>query len=146
MQIRTAGKDDLARLSYLGALMYEETKLPGKFIPECFVSSWEKILDSGNGILIVAENAGEIVGGLGGLVYQDVNDGELTATEMFWYVHPEFRGAGLALFKQFEARAIACGAKRLLMVHLHTSMAESLSSFYGRNGYRPVETHYVKEA
>lgn len=145
MLVRNAVKEDLVELSHLGELMYEETKLPGKFVFGCFISSWEKILDSGNGILLVAENAEKIIGGLGGLLYFDVNDGELTATEMFWYVHPEFRGAGLLLFKQFEAKAVACGAKRLLMVHLHSSMAESLKRFYERNGYRSVETHYVKE-
>lgn len=124
---------------------YEEGKLPGKMSDESFVRSWGSFLRSDTGTIIAEKEDGKITGLLGAILFPDLNNGDLVATEAFWYVDPQHRGGGIKLFNRFEEWGKARGAKRLIMVHLLSSMPEALNRFYKRRGYRPVEVNYVKE-
>ena len=63
---------------------------------------------------------------------------------MFWYVAPE--GAAPACDCSATSRLWQRrGAARIIMAHLHELMPEALTKLYLRWGYRPVETHYLKE-
>lgn len=136
---------DLARVAPLCARFYAEAKLPGRFVPEVWTRSWQNLLCGGNATLFLLERAGEIIGAIGGVIFPDPNDGDLVASEMFWFVTPEARGCGLRLFTWFEAWAVNRGAKRIAMVHLETPGAERLAKLYERRGYRRVQTDYLKE-
>jgi RimJ/RimL family protein N-acetyltransferase len=61
----------------------------------------ESLLASAGGML-VAEAYGQIVGMLGYIVYDHFISGEKTAGEVFWWVEPEHRGAGLKLLYELE--------------------------------------------
>lgn len=135
----------LVELAALGARFHTEGNLPGCFNPLVFVRTWRTFLSAGVAEVFIIETDGVITGMLGAMIYPDPNDGALVATEMFWYVAPEARGAGLRLLRDFEAWATDRGAARLIMVHLHDLMPEALAKLYQRRGYRPVETHYIKE-
>lgn len=135
----------LAELAGLGAQFHAEGKLPGRFVPEVFEHTWRTFLDAGVADIFVHEQDHHITGMLGAIIYPDANDGALVATEMFWYVAPEARGTGLRLLRDFETWAQRRGAARIIMAHLHELMPEALTKLYLRRGYRPVETHYLKE-
>lgn len=142
--VRRGTLADLPAIIELGRSFYAEGNLPGRVEPEQVKRSWNLFLATGQGALFVLERDGAVVGALGALIYPDMNDGDLVATEAFWYVMPEHRGGGIALFNAFEAWASAAGAKRLMMVHLLDLMPKALEKFYIKKGYRPIEIHYIK--
>lgn len=144
--IRPATKNDLAIVADMGREFYSEGRIPGTIVPDVFIANWQKYIEAGFGRIFLAEEEGEVVGFLGGLLYPDPNDGDLVGSEMFWFVQSEHRGScGMRLLSAFEKWAISTGAKRLVMGHLSTLAPEKLKKLYERLGYVPLETHYVKE-
>ena len=93
-------------------------------------------------IFIAEEDDNTLQGAIGWLVSNDLHDGRKTAVELFWFVHPKYRGIGKELFNRFEMETVGC---RRCMIHLEDSYPESLKAFYEKNGYRRYETHYIKE-
>lgn len=72
------------------------------------------------------------------LLYTHPMSGELTATEVVWWVNPERRGVGVRLFKRAEAWARAQGAVLLQMI----APTEAVARFYERCGFDRIETTY----
>jgi len=116
-----------------------------KLDPDHLVACWERFFDSGIGVIYLAEENGGVIGGIGGIKYQEIFTGNLTAVEMFWFISEGKRGAGIKLFKLYEQWAIDNGCKRIAMIYLPFSMPEKLERFYTLNGYRLLEMHYEKE-
>ena len=131
----------------IGESFYKEAALPGQFKIDRFLQVWAKLIEHGLGALWVYRDNGQIVGSLGAMATPDINDGELVATEAFWYVLPSHRGqrGGIGLLDTFEAWADEIGAKRKTMVALK-SMPDSVKALYLSRGFREIETHYIKEA
>ncbi len=144
--IRIADIKDLKPLADEAHRFYEEAKLPGKVIPHNFIESWTTLLISGFGAIWLLILNDKICGALGATIIPDINDGELVAHEMFWYVVKEHRESlmGIRLFKEFERQTIQLGAKRVIMTHINNLNPESLKKFYGKMGYYPIETNYIK--
>ncbi len=130
-----------------GLSFFKEGGLPGEFKPEVFRKNWTNLINMGIGKMWLLDIGGMVSGGLGALVTDDINDGAKVLTECFWYVVPEHRGSlqGAKLFYIMEGYAASVGVKRIMMVHYHSTMDYRLPEFYQKNGYRPIETHYVKE-
>jgi GNAT superfamily N-acetyltransferase len=126
---------------------FNECGLPGTFKIEAFLHNWSMLLEKNFGIIFALQKDEKVVGMLGGILSPDINSGELTATEAFWYVMPENRKTpeSLKLLLVFEKWAIEIGAKKIIMAHLLSSMPERLGTFYERRGYKPVEIQYVKQ-
>lgn len=143
--LRQLSTADLPALLHLAPLFWAEGKLPGRFVPEVFMRTWESLFSIGVGRIIGYFEFDQIRGALAYVLMPDPNDGVPTATEMFWFVDPLCRGAGLRLLSAFEEEAKAAGAERLVMVHLTSINAPELRHLYERRGYREVETHYLKE-
>lgn len=135
---------ELSKLSELGLKFYAESGLPGRFVPSVFEASWTKFYGLGMGQIFKLEEDGKVVGAIGGMIYPDPNDGDLVASEMFWFVEPEARGGGIRLFIAFENWAKERGAKRIAMIHLQSLAPEALERLYFRKGYRKTESHYFK--
>ncbi len=140
-----AGLDEVVALS--GKRFFEEGQIVGSFVPEIFRDNWTRMLSAGIGAMWVSRQNGIATGALGAIIYPDVNDNELVATEAFWYVLPEHRGKmdSIRLFQHFEKWAMTREANRILMVHYLNTGSDKLVSFYQRNGYRSIETFFVKE-
>lgn len=136
-----------ASLQWLGESFYGEGKLPGQFVLEKFRDSWGQLIKTEVGAMWVLFRDGVLCGGIGGIIYPDLNDGDLVCMETFWYVAPDSRGGrdGLRLIKELEIWAAMRGAKRIIMAYIFASMPESVAKFYERCGYRPMEMWYVKE-
>lgn len=137
--------DQLDEISHRGLQFYKEAGIPGSFIPEVWHRTWVKLLNSGSGFILGIQKDGVWVAAIGGVVFPDINDGDMILTECFWFAFPEARGHALRLVKDFEEQGRFMGAKRAIMVHLHSINAEVLSKVYQRMGYQPLEMHYIKD-
>lgn len=71
----------------------------------------------------------------------------LLAQELFWWVSPEHRKAGVAteLLEALEAAAKSHGAKALFMLCLDDLDGERVSRMYERRGYRPTERLFLRK-
>ena len=145
MNIRRATVADLPAVVALCRNFPLEGKLPMPLVPEVWLANWQMFLDKGIGVVIVSETEGTITGAIGGFIHPDINSGEKTLSEAFWYVDPASRGHGLRLLAAFEESAQKLACKRILMIHLLTINAGPLERIYSRRGYTAIETHYVKE-
>lgn len=137
--------DRLPEIARLGAQFQAEGSLPGAFVPEAFVAAWENLIEQDIGVIFALEKNGVVVGGLGAVVFPDPNDGAFVATEMFWFVSKTDRGHGMKLLPVFEEWAKLRDARRVVMVHLENLFPDALRRIYTARGYRPIETHYLKE-
>lgn len=140
--------DDLPRLREMGRSFFREGRLPGRFNPESFERMWGVMMEAGASAVFAIEADGDVAGALGATLFPDPASGQLTASELFWYVMPAHRSnprIGMRLLKAFEAWGKKNGAQRLMMAHELTLMPRRLSEFYKRMGYRAQEVHYLKE-
>jgi GNAT superfamily N-acetyltransferase len=144
MSIRIAGQSDLSKLAALAAEFYASSRFLGRFEIERFVAFWGPQLER-SGIILLAEEEGQIVGALGALAYPEPYSGDLVAAEFFWFCSEAYRGRGVALYREFEAWAHAVGCRRIRMAHLLDLMPDKLERVYKHWGFESVETQYVKE-
>ena len=129
-----------------GQKFFEEGKLPGKFNAEHFTRAWVDYITAGNGEVygLFDDTTGEIQGALGAVFYQDPLTGDDVCTELFWFVLPEHRGAGLQLLDEYLKRACQRDCKRAYMIHLEALHPEALKRVYEHKGFLKVETGYMK--
>lgn len=145
--IKAAAIQDLKEIAPYGKAFYEEGNLVGNYDPETFVKNWTVFLEKGLGVIFIMESMGKFAGALGGILFMDPNNNDVSATELFWYVLPEHRNGiePVRLLLAFEHWAKEMGARRVSMMHTFGTQVEQLSGIYTRLGYRPLEVHYVKE-
>lgn len=98
------------------------------------------LLASHDAVIYVAERHGAVVGMMGLMRYVHPMSGELTASEVMWWVDPEHRGCGVRLFRVGEAWATAPGVTVIQMI----APSPDVERFYARVGYEPVERTFQK--
>ncbi len=143
--VRALTVEELPKAAAMGSLFMQEGAMPGRFISDVFVARWTTLLNMGIGFMLGLFSEDKLSGVFGAIVSEDLNDGDLVANEMFWFVRPEERGRGFSLLLAYEEEAKKRGAKRCSMVHLLSLQPERLSEIYKKRGYRPIETSYFKE-
>ena len=144
--IRPVEISELELAYTLGAKFYQEGNVPGQIKKDVFINTWTTFISTKVGIVFGLFNDKDLIGMIGGIIFPDPNDGDLVATEMFWYVDKTQRGiGGIKLFELFKKWAILAKAKRLIMVHLVELMPEKLDRFYRKQGFLPTEISYIKE-
>lgn len=139
------GVHQLNEIADRGFQFYKEGDIPGRFVPEVWHRNWVQLLNNGSGVLLGLQRDGQWSAAIGGVIYPDINDGDLVLMECFWFAFPEARGRALRLVRDFEDEGKLRGAKRVIMMHLLSINAEVLGRVYQRMGYRAVETHYIKD-
>jgi GNAT superfamily N-acetyltransferase len=142
--LRYAVPEDLPALTPLMLTFFSLSNLIGKFDEDCFGTTWRRIIDNDWGVIILLEDASQIVGCISGAAFPDIHTGELVASESCWFVMPQSRGFGMTLLEAFEEWSKSRGCKQLRMAHLMDSMPEKLGRLYRRLGYVATEVHYVK--
>jgi GNAT superfamily N-acetyltransferase len=142
--IRTVEIADLPRTECAAREFYASSRAFGEFHLARFVDVWRELLASGAGVIFAYEYGGRIEGAIGGLVHRDLYGEALIAEEFFWFIRAAHRGAGVALYRQFERWARERGASSIQMVHLLDLMPEKVGRFYLRAGFQPIETRYQK--
>jgi GNAT superfamily N-acetyltransferase len=152
MKVTPLLSDQLPFLFPIGHAFTEEVGRAA--FSECsFANAWGSLLDSGYGEIYVVWSSGpvtrdqKIIAALGASFLNDPFSGVLTASEMFWYVLPEFRktGAGLMLLDHFEEQAEARGCSEILMVHF-AHMGAGLQKLYESRGFSLLEQTFRKES
>lgn len=146
-RIITLGEREVEAIHRIGEQFYKLTDMPGEFEPKWFISVWTQVLKSGVGAFWAYEADGRIVGVLAALLHPCLFRGDTVATEAFWFVEPEYRcgfGGG-RLFQTFLHWAREVGAKKVQTGHVVNSIDVDLNDFYTRQGFRKLETIYVKE-
>jgi GNAT superfamily N-acetyltransferase len=134
-----------------GVSFFAEGKLPGGFVPGEFLARVGGLIEDGRGIVLasfdVRGDKKVITGALAGVLAPSLFSGRLMATEVFWYVLPEYRGRSdaLRLFAAFEEWAAEVNAKMICFIHLIALAPEKLEKLYRSRGYTPVEVCYLKE-
>ncbi len=98
------------------------------------------------GILLVAQEDGEIVGMAGGLVSPlYFNLSHMTGQELFWWVKPGARGSvGVRLIDALEKAAKDKGCTSWAMGIVSGLNADRTEKLLDRRGYRPSERTYIK--
>jgi GNAT superfamily N-acetyltransferase len=143
--VRALTVDELPSAALMGPAFFAEAGLPGSFVPSVFVAKWGSLIEQGIGFILGLFRDGSLCGAFGGIVSEDLNDGQPVANECFWFVQPDARGRGFELLLAYEEEARKRGAVRCSMIHLHALSASRLGELYERRGYRAVETSYFKE-
>ena len=141
--IKELSVDELLTAGEIGKEFWLEGCLPGSIKPEVFVANWTILINNGMGKIFGLYDKGSLVGALGAIVVPDLNDGEKTGTETFWFVRPTHRGSGIKLLLHFLQYAKEIGCVRVNMVHLFNEHANKLAKLYAKLGFKPVETHYI---
>lgn len=146
-KVETIAELDHPDLIRMARLFYEESKLPGTFIPHYFISNWTKFMDQGIGAMWTAGEKISLHGAIGMLIHPDVYNGDLIAHEMFWFIDPthRMRMDALRLYKAAERWAKDKGAKRLVMACVCNKHMASVRRFYEDRGFRPVDVSYFKD-
>ncbi len=102
-------------------------------------------MKGGIGIVLCAHENFELKGAIAGVTYENVFDGGICASELFWYVWPGAeKGTGTRLLQAFEEWAKFRKCTRVTMAHMDHNKASELGQFYTRNGYLPFDSQYVK--
>ena len=103
-------------------------------------------------IILIAEDGEKVVGMIAGILLSSYfDDGQFWAVEVMWYVSKEHRGTahGKRLLEAFEKWAKEHGAHRVIMIAGHYSVNTGgdalLDRYYKRQGYRRLETYYMKD-
>jgi GNAT superfamily N-acetyltransferase len=146
LSISTATDEDLYLLGQMGQLfaeMYGAGLM--KFDPLVFRTKMRSFMSQQVGTVLCAHEDFQLRGALAAVTYENVFDGALCASELFWYVWPGApKGTGTALLEAFEAWARERKCTRVTMAFMLHNMPERLAAFYEKRAYRPFETHYVK--
>lgn len=95
------------------------------------------------GLVLVADNGDHLVGMLAIVALLHPLGGKLYAEEVCWWVEPEHRSGfiGPKMLRSAEDWARRKGCSVVKMVAPHGS---TVGDFYGRIGYTPIETAYIK--
>jgi len=107
--------------------------------------SIEKYEKTHVGTTFVLEVEGEIVGIIGGLVIDQPVANKKVFQETIWFVKKSNRKHGSRQLSYLENWCLVNEVDQIIMAFMHNSMGERLYDFYQRMGYKPMETHLIKE-
>jgi len=72
-------------------------------------------------------------------------NGKTIFQEIMWYVSKPYRGHGIRFLNKVEKIVQSEGVGIIIMAVLENSKTEKLKAFYKRVGYKPIETHFMRE-
>ena len=148
MQIRALTVQELPKCLPLGAAFMAEKQVPGTFSGDVFVKNWTSFLTQFPAVIFGLWKDTELIGGIGGMVFPDLNTGVPAAIEFFWYVGTEHRNTiwSVKLVLRFRKWGRDRGAQRFRMIHLlepgEDPSTVKLAGFYQKLGLRPIEVSY----
>jgi GNAT superfamily N-acetyltransferase len=148
IKYRLATVEDLPGLLEIGQLFANECHLErlGTYDPESCEHTLRFLIQ--HHVLIVADGEAGLLGCAAAVIGPWLWNNDITqASEIFWWVYPEVRKAGVGknLLEALEAESRNRGATLISMVAMGSSMPGAVAAMYTNAGYVPQETHYVKK-
>ena len=143
LQLREARPADVPRLVEMGTHFIATTQYRTKLATNvrALAETMRRLIAIPQAVLIVAEYQGDLIGMLAVVAVEHPLSGETTASEMFWWVEPAYRGRlGLYLLRAGEAWAQSRGATRIQMI----APDERVAKLYRRRGYSRLEEVYQR--
>ena|SRR3990167_1328934 len=116
----------------------------GLFDPNVLIENIVKLKDGNchNAFLLITEDSCQ--GIIAGIECNSLTSKSKMFQELIWYVNKPFRRYGVKLLQEAERRLKLNGIDIMIMAVLENSKTEKLKSLYSRLGYKPMETHYVR--
>jgi len=139
--IRAAVLEDVPRLVELGRALLQ-TAYGGVFsdAPDILAGLMTGLVTGDQSTVLVLDGDAGVMGAIGLIAQPHFASGDLMAAEIFWYVDPLKRGAGVRLLREAERWARAHGALALQMVAPNARVA----TLYERLGYALMERSYLR--
>lgn len=141
--IRHAKETDMERMLEMGEAFWGTTPYATtgmEFNEESVSTMFRDMIE--NHYLVVAESPEGVVGFLGYMISPFIfNTDYVTASELFYWVDPEYRGIGSEFLKIVE-EDLKEGVHIINMAELSTS--DDLYEFYTKRDYVPTEQVYSK--
>ena len=107
------------------------------------LSSLYKLCGNQEASFFVLKSESKVVGMVGGVINEMWFSSDMIGQELFWYVHPDYRGKiGLKLLRTLEADLRLRGADMICMISLAKGM--DLAKFFVKGGYRSSENTFIK--
>lgn len=146
--IRPATIDDLPAILELGGRMHLESRFRAlEFDLAKVARVFEQLINSDDGIVMLAEVNGRIVGGIAGVVVEHWFSVSKVAQDFALFIEPEHRGGMLAvrLLRQYEKWAFEQGAVAVEM-GINTGVhVEQTAKMLELLGFRSVAVLHSKE-
>lgn len=144
--IRDATPDDIPRLVEMGERFLTETVYRGRVTvnPVAMARTVGLLLASEVGAVFVSEQHGTVVGMIGLLLFEHPITGELTASELFWWMDDRHRGGpdAIRLLRRGERWARELGAAKM---HMIAPVGSGVGRLYQRCGYEELETAWQRD-
>ena len=143
MEIRSLVKEDYeASVIMIAEFAEESLSAYGTYLD---LDKLRTVFESGFLTSFGAFVDGKMVGLLGGRIVEDLCSKLPVYQEMIWFVTKEHRSHGRELLAHAMAWCRDQKITRMTMVCMHNSRMDTLFKLYERLGFKPVETHFVKE-
>lgn len=148
LSLKLAAPEDLQDFLRMSKLFHEESPfhLVTTVSESRLTSLFQTAIDSKHTqvLILLLQSEQKSVGMLVGMVGSPVFSDDLIASELAWYIEPEFRGSrkALQLVYAYEEWARRMGCKNVSM-SLLTTLADA-SKTYERLGYTKTEISYLK--
>lgn len=143
--IRPATAADIGPLVEMGERFYHRSPFAAAvaYSPEDVANIIAEVMDAG--VVLVAESAGELVGGIMGICRPPWFSADPCAIEMAWWVDDAARGTvGLRLHRAFEAWARDQGAAAVVLSDLVLADTAPAGPLYDRLGYACAERSHIR--
>lgn len=139
--IREAIIEDEKEVSRVGNRYSNETLL-GNLTPEQMKAIIKTCMK--DGIALIAEKDGKVVGLLGGQYVNGFGFGKFFE-EVIWYVEPEHRGIGVMLYERAIELCKKAGCAGIAMSAYNNKYFPAVDRFYRRQGFSEIERRYYKK-
>lgn len=128
----------------LARMFHAEAGFGAPFCPEAYQGTMSLPDVCAVGMFLHDGARVELVGALVGLVSRHFMTEDVLASELMWYVLPDYRGLGgaVSMVAMFEEAVRARGATACSMVELEKFLGAG--ALYTRLGYLKTESHYLK--
>ena len=116
----------------------------GHFSPEALIETITQLKQTQADSCFLLIVDGKCEGLLAGVSCRSFFNGKPIFQELIWYINKEHRKYGLKLLQKVENELLSRGISSIIMAVMENSMTQRIKDLYVRLGYRPMETHYIR--